>query len=86
MPSAPVREQILIPRTDHRGPTRDKNAVLVLIENYLLQAKPVGQGNVACILTSNIFPSGRLAARDQGAGKALVLLMEAKALLDALSS
>ena len=48
----------------------------MLIENCLLQAKPVRQGDVACILASDVFSFGRLAAPDQGAGKALVLLMQ----------
>src|SRR5437868_841297 len=51
--SALARKETLILRTDHGGPTRDKGAVLVLIENCLLKAKPIGQGNVTCILTSD---------------------------------
>src|SRR6266478_9252014 len=45
------------------------------IENCLLQAKPVRQRDVPCILAGDVLSSGRLAASDEGACKALVLLM-----------
>jgi hypothetical protein len=62
-PSTLAREEILLPRADHDGSTRDKRAVLTLIENCLLQAKPIGQRYIACILTSDVFASGHLTAR-----------------------